>query len=656
MRRYLVLPAKCFLSLFIVVMISCNGYAQSNDSTNFIQKNIRISGNATVFGQLYNMSGRSGRRPPSTGRLMIDPTITLFNYFSIPIQILVSTEGSYARQNINQYGINPSWGWGTLHLGDFSESYSPLTLSGITIRGAGIDLHPGIFRFSTVAGYTQRAVAGGAGNGSYSRFLYASKLGLGPEHGTHLDLILVRAKDKVNSLSNNEPTITVISPNGGDEIPLNSVQTIRWNSTDISGPVKIELSRDGGDTYETLFTDQPSSGSVIWNVTGMETFQALIKVTSESDSTVFDVSDQPFTIAAGVTYSKGDVYPNFSNPYAVTPKGNLVMGMSGKAGMFHNIISLNFEASGSAYTKDLRASELDLNSYKVPGFIKGLYTPRLSSSFDYALNSGLNLNLRNFNAKFGYQYIGPGYKSLGLSYLSNDQQRFSAMTSLRISKFNIHFSWSRFNDNLISQKQFTTVRNHYGANLSGMLTHFWNISLVTNVMNMDNNSSNDTTKVNFSNLVISTNNSFIIKKSVLRGIIINYTYQNNNSMMLESTKSNIQSLNFGLRFAISKNLNANTSMGLISSTLNDTTRHSTQMYSASLQYRALKNKLVSSVSFSASSLQNNNSFRMSLTSGYSLTKKDRISLRISMMNYKSMNPENNSFHEFISSLDISHQF
>jgi hypothetical protein len=80
------------------------------------------------------------------------------------------------------------------------------------------------------------------------------------------------------------------------------------------------------------------------------------------------------------------------------------------------------------------------------------------------------------------------------------------------------------------------------------------------------------------------------------------------------------------------------------------------MYSASLQYRALKNKLVSSVSFSASSLQNNTSFRESLTSGYSLSKRDRISLRISMMNYKSTSSQNDNFHEFISSLNISHRF
>lgn len=656
MKKLLLSQEKLFLSILIIFIMSFKSYAQ--DSSSFVEKNIRISGNATAYGELYSISGHSGRRPPSTARLVISPTITLFNLFSIPIEILVSTEGSSARQNINQFGINPSWEWGTFHLGDFNENYSTFTLNGVTIRGAGIDIHPGIFNFSTVAGFTRRAVAGGAGNGSYKRFLFASKLGLGQESGTHFDLIVVRAKDKVSSLSGDTKAINVISPNGGDEIPLNSVQLIQWNSTNITGLVKIELSRDGGNTYETLFNNQPATGSAVWNVTGTETFQAVIKISAESDSSIFDVSDKPFIIAAGVSYSKGNIYSDFPNSYAVTPQENLILGISGKTNIYKNMISLNLEADGSAYTKDLRASEIDLSKYNIPGFVNGIYKPRVSSSFDYALNSGMNFHIQNFNAKLGYEYIGPGYTSLGLSYLQNDQQKFSAATSFRISKFMLNLNWSRFNDNLISQKLFTTVRSQYGLNLSGAATNFWNMSFIANILGTGNSSNNDTTKIDFSSIIIGTNHTFSLKGKFLRSINLNYTYQNstNKSVFNGGTKSNVNSFNLGFGFILSKNINANASAGVISSSINNTTNSTTQTYAVSLQHKALKNKLVSSFTFGTSILQNNTSIRAALSSGYSITSKDRVLVTISFMHYKSGNVNFGNFNELIAGVTISHRF
>ncbi|RMG55166.1 MAG: hypothetical protein D6723_03280 [Acidobacteria bacterium] len=40
-----------------------------------------------------------------------------------------------------------------------------------------------------------------------------------------------------------QASITVLTPNGGEVWPLGSRQTIRWTSTDITGPVRIRLKR-----------------------------------------------------------------------------------------------------------------------------------------------------------------------------------------------------------------------------------------------------------------------------------------------------------------------------------------------------------------------------------------------------------------------------
>jgi hypothetical protein len=46
-------------------------------------------------------------------------------------------------------------------------------------------------------------------------------------------------------------TITVTEPKSGDLFLSGQNGPVRWSSTNISGTVKIELSRDGGSTWET---------------------------------------------------------------------------------------------------------------------------------------------------------------------------------------------------------------------------------------------------------------------------------------------------------------------------------------------------------------------------------------------------------------------
>jgi hypothetical protein len=59
-------------------------------------------------------------------------------------------------------------------------------------------------------------------------------------------------------------SIMVTSPNGGEiwgPWPGTGVnQSIQWTSSDLSGNVMIELSRDEGSTWDTLFESTPNDG------------------------------------------------------------------------------------------------------------------------------------------------------------------------------------------------------------------------------------------------------------------------------------------------------------------------------------------------------------------------------------------------------------
>ena len=76
------------------------------------------------------------------------------------------------------------------------------------------------------------------------------------------------------------PAITLVKPNGGEQLRIGQTYPITWTTTGVTGNVKIELSRDGGVTWETLFANA-SNGSAAWTVTGPATDAAAqIRITS----------------------------------------------------------------------------------------------------------------------------------------------------------------------------------------------------------------------------------------------------------------------------------------------------------------------------------------------------------------------------------------
>lgn len=649
---------------FFLLFFSSLCIAQiSSDTTedNSISKDIiSINGDLGAYGELYSISGQPKRRPSSTGRLFFRPVVDFYGVFQLPFDFLLSTEGSSARQNINQFGLNPDWGWGSAHIGDFNKEYSPLSLSGIKIRGGGINLNPGSFRFSTVAGFTQRSVPGGAQDGSYKRFLLAGKIGYGNEDQTYFDLIFLKAKDEVGSLPQNVKSITVISPNGDDILPLGSLTSIKWTSSGIGGFLKIEVSRDGGNSFELIANDQPNIGYYNWTITGPETFQALIKITSAEDSSVYDISNYLFRIAAGVEYKQGiNVTDQILNSNAVTPQENLLLAAKGRIALAENIFVIDYEAGGSIYTRDLRANKINQDSVDVPKIVTTFYDPYVGTNYDYAVNTLLTLNLSSASLKAGYKYTGPGYYSLGVAYLLNDQQEFSLNGNFRVDRFSFGAGYVNQSDNLLAQKAFTTSRNIFNFSVNGMLTSFWTIGAMANILGMGNDSNNDTTKTDFSNLVLGLNQSFFLSQTeLLRAISVNYFFQksNNESVLLKNNTTNVHTLNFALSMSLLSNLNSSLSAGLVSSEVFDTLTTLTQTYSISFQHREFNNQLSSSLMIGTSVSEKNTSVRTGLNSSFNISTTDALSFVISYTIFNGSSLTGGKFKEINSSLSYSHRF
>ncbi len=93
-------------------------------------------------------------------------------------------------------------------------------------------------------------------------------------------------------------TITVTSPNGGETWLEGESRNIMWMSSNVTGNVNVELSRNGGGVWETVILNTANDGVHPWTVTLPATATARVRVTSVSFPTVADASDNNFTLAA----------------------------------------------------------------------------------------------------------------------------------------------------------------------------------------------------------------------------------------------------------------------------------------------------------------------------------------------------------------------
>ncbi|MGB9834956.1 MAG: lectin like domain-containing protein, partial [bacterium] len=92
--------------------------------------------------------------------------------------------------------------------------------------------------------------------------------------------------------------IKVLSPNGGEVWNIGELQRISWTYYNCKSGVKIEISRDGGQTYSEVITPfyPVDNCGYNWVVSGPPSSTCKIRITSVDDSNCQDVSDAPFTI------------------------------------------------------------------------------------------------------------------------------------------------------------------------------------------------------------------------------------------------------------------------------------------------------------------------------------------------------------------------
>ena len=92
-------------------------------------------------------------------------------------------------------------------------------------------------------------------------------------------------------------TITVVAPNGGEELSPGATFNIKWNSTNVTDPVRIRYSTNNGSSYTIIADSTTNDGSYEWKVPTVNSSQCLVRINAVNVSgSPYDESNSTFTI------------------------------------------------------------------------------------------------------------------------------------------------------------------------------------------------------------------------------------------------------------------------------------------------------------------------------------------------------------------------
>ena len=445
-----------------------------------------ISGDAGAYGELYSTSREVARRPGTTGRLYLRPTFTFLNNFSISLDLFVSTEGSDARQQINRFALHPEWSWGKAHIGDFNHKISDYSLNGVNIRGGGVEINPGWFRFQVIAGQTRQSINASAYSSVYSQNMGAIKIGIGKENASYFDINIMLARDDSNSVPKSTFIVDTTNTSGNTQVGVTPQENMLIGfNTDLK--IIKNMLRFRGEGTVSLFTQNTYAEEA--EVDGIPDFMKNIFTIRNSTN-----ADYAYKGALDFKYD----FFNTALKYEVINPGFRSLGMTStindkqKYGammgfrLLNNILMINLRYdTQNDNLLNQKKFTLERNAYGFNAMVRPIQT--LSVMFNVIHNNmfndstsdtvKINSKVSTFASNVNYQF-----QAFGL--------RNSAMVgySYQIST-NYNFFLGGDND--------VTVNNIFG-NLNTTINSIWSISPGFTVVTIDswNGDTNQTLSLN----------------------------------------------------------------------------------------------------------------------------------------------------------------
>ncbi|TCD11082.1 hypothetical protein EZ449_06195 [Pedobacter frigidisoli] len=254
------------MALLFAESVNAQDFSNIKDAKPF-----SYSGSIEARGMFYNATGIQNRRRPTAFLLSGSPTFDIYG-LQIPVNFSISESDKSFTQPFNQYGLSPTYKWITLHAGYRNVSFSPYTLGGHTMLGAGFELNPGKLRVGFMYGRLNRATTIDTTSQalvpfSFSRKGYAAKLGYGSADN-FFELSYLSAKDDDNTKPSNLPNaFDLVSPAKNNvlgyslkftffkKLFIESTGAVSLYTNDINSPISIDsIKNDFLQKVNNIFT------------------------------------------------------------------------------------------------------------------------------------------------------------------------------------------------------------------------------------------------------------------------------------------------------------------------------------------------------------------------------------------------------------------
>jgi hypothetical protein len=92
------------------------------------------------------------------------------------------------------------------------------------------------------------------------------------------------------------PTLSLLSPNGGETVVAGSPFHILWTSTGNIPLVKLDFSTNGGASWSVIEASTANDGNAIWQVPLITSSNCLVRIADAADGDPSDISNQKFEI------------------------------------------------------------------------------------------------------------------------------------------------------------------------------------------------------------------------------------------------------------------------------------------------------------------------------------------------------------------------
>jgi len=153
------------------------------------------------------------------------------------------------------------------------------------------------------------------------------------------------------------PSVTVLSPNGGESYGATNVVNITWSSTNIQN-VKIEFTSNGGTTWTNVVTSVAASlGSFAWTIPNITSSNCIVRISDVSNSTITDNSNSSFSITGlpfNILYPNGNEAFQFGESINILWEANGISNInlefSSNNGLNWSFIATGLIAANGSYT------------------------------------------------------------------------------------------------------------------------------------------------------------------------------------------------------------------------------------------------------------------------------------------------------------------